>query len=414
MRRLSLRYLTLLLILAVLGTILWRFESEKLKAFSQGSNILTGTLYATYQYNTLKNPTGLAGVNWVVVVGYTGYANQYHIYVADSGNHVIRNFNTGNGSLSTVAGIPGSAGYVNSSLGSSKFNYPTGLTVEDTVSTSQGCAIWNSYGACVQPQLYFYNAQEIYVNDAQNNVVRRICTGDTQAGTGDCSGHMGQVVTACGTGAQGMVDGSSASAKFRFLGGMTDNGDGTCYMADAENHAIRSWDGASVNTFAGTGSYGYANGYRTSAQFNAPTKTTKDGSGNMYVADAGNHVIRKIDTAGNVTTLAGTGQPGYTDGSGGSAQFSKPTSVVFNPADNMLYVADNMNNMIRRVDLSGYVTTYAGTTSAGLVNGTLGAARFSGPTDILINNGFMYISDTMNNVIRRIDMAAGQVSIYIS
>ena len=177
---------------------------------------------------------------------------------------------------------------------------------------------------------------------------------------------------------------------------------------------LRTWDGTSVATYAGTGSYGYVNGYRTSAKFNAPTKITKDNSGIMYVADAGNHVIRKIDAAGNVPTLAGTGQHGYVNGAGSVAKFSEPSSVVFNPADNMLYVADRMNNTIRRVDLAGNVTTYAGATTGGLVNGSRTAARFSGPVDLVINGGFLYISDSLNNVIRRIDMSAGQVTTYIS
>jgi DNA-binding beta-propeller fold protein YncE len=107
-------------------------------------------------------------------------------------------------------------------------------------------------------------------------------------------------------------------------------------------------------------------------------------------------------------------QPGWADGQGTSACFSRPTAVVFNSADNMLYVADSHNNCIRRIDASGNVTTYAGTSEPGLVNGSLSQARFSMPTDLVILNGFMYISDSMNNVIRRIDMNACIVSTFIS
>lgn len=140
---------------------------------------------------------------------------------------------------------------------------------------------------------------------------------------------------------------------------------------------------------------------------------TEDSSSNVYVADAGNHVIRKIDTSGNVTTFAGSGAVGYSDGAPSAARFIWPTSVVFNPADNYLYVADPMNNMIRRVDLSGNVSTYSGATSAGYVDGSLSQARYSNPTSLVIANGFMYISDSTNNAIRRIDMVNAIVSTYI-
>jgi sugar lactone lactonase YvrE len=134
----------------------------------------------------------------------------------------------------------------------------------------------------------------------------------------------------------------------------------------------------------------------------------------MYVTDTDNYVIRKIDTAGNVTTFAGTGQPGLVNGAGSQAQFRFPCGIVFNTADNYLYVADGHNNVIRRIDLAGNVSTYAGTGASGLTNGSLSQAQFSGPTNLVILSGFMYVSDTLNNVIRRIDMSAGTVTTYIS
>jgi len=156
------------------------------------------------------------------------------------------------------------------------------------------------------------------------------------------------------------------------------------------------------------------NGYRTSAQFGTPVKAAWDANGNMYVTDTDNYVIRKIDTAGNVTTFAGTGQPGLVNGSGSQAQFRFPAGIVFNSADNYLYVADVHNNVIRRIDLAGNVSTYAGTGVAGLTNGSRSQAQFSGPTNLLIYSGIMFVSDTLNNVIRRIDMSTGIVSTYIS
>jgi DNA-binding beta-propeller fold protein YncE len=93
------------------------------------------------------------------------------------------------------------------------------------------------------------------------------------------------------------------------------------------------------------------NGPDARAQFHFPTKLAKDSSGSTYVADAGNHVIRRIDSGGNVTTFAGYGVPGYADGTGASAQFRLPTGVVYNSNDNAFYVADSGNNRIRRITM---------------------------------------------------------------
>jgi len=227
---------------------------------------------------------------------------------------------------------------------------------------------------------------------------------------------MGMVTTIAGNNSKGYVDGSAQSASFASMGGHTDCS-GLCYLTDAENHCLRSEDASgNVTTFAGTGYPGFVDGYRTSALFNVPGKVSPDGSGNMYVADIGNNAIRKIDSSGYVTTLAGGGpnQIGLVDGSGSSASFYRPTSLVFNTTDGTLYVADSNNHCIRRIDANGNVTTYAGTGQAGLVDGSLSQAQFNGPTELVISDGYMYISDSMNNVIRRIDMSNGIVSTYIS
>jgi hypothetical protein len=350
----------------------------------------------SYQYHVLKNPTGLLGL--------TQRNGQFYLYIADTGNHVIRAFNPYTG-LYVVAGSVGNAGYVNGDPFSARFNSPTGLTGRN-----------NSWRECeYDPDIHrlfcwWNNYQEIYVDDTLNYVVREL-------ELGDLPNYDPEVVsTACGSNVNGMADGASLSAQYGPLGGITDNGDGTYYVADPGNNRVRMWDDnySNVSTFAGDGTDGFQDGYRSSAQFSSPGKLTSDGAGNLFVADIENNAIRMIDAGGNVTTLAGGGpsQPGYTDGQGSSASFTRPTSVAC--ANGMIYVADSHNNVIRQIDMAGNTTTYAGTGTAGLVDGPKDQAQFSTPVDIVIVNNFMYVSDAMNNAIRRIDMNTGIVSTYIS
>ncbi|HEY8186050.1 MAG TPA: hypothetical protein VIF64_08275 [Pyrinomonadaceae bacterium] len=392
-------------------------------SFAQSEEPNLMVLTPSFQFNVLKLPSGLLALDKTVSAGGPSYTTQFHLYISDSGNHVIRDFNASTGGLSTVTGTPGTTGYTNGPLVSALFNYPTGLSGENTTSAVvNGCDHWYypPYGHCCpgcdQPHVDRYNAQEIYVNDSQNFVIRRICLGDPQAAIADCVGQMGEVVTACGNHQKGYVNGDGASACFGSLAGLTAGSAGISYIADAENHVIRSWDGTNVYTIAGTGQPGFVDGSSAVAKFMVPGKTTQDAAGYTYVADIGNNAIRRIDGGSNVITSAGAGPlgQGFVNGQGSQAKFYRPTSIVFNPADNMMYIADSHNNVIRRMDSSGNVTTYAGTGTPGLMNGSLSEAQFDKPVDLVIHNGFMYISDSMNNVIRRIDMVNGIVTTYIS
>ncbi len=354
---------------------------------AQTVNTVQVLLYGTYQFNTFHNPSGLAVV-----------PSPFQLWIADAGNHKIWRFTVG--VLSPQAGT-GTPGYVNGTPQQAQFNHPTGLTVLDRSYPKR-----NPDGGMMTVPYY-----HVYINDASNYVVRRFCKGQGPLPS-SCSNV---VETAAGNHEKGYVNGPAASAQFAAVGGISRFGTSTYYIADVENHTIRLLDSSgNVSTFAGTGSPGFVNGFRTAAQFNVPAAVTWDSSGNLYIADSMNHVIRKVDTSGNVTTLAGTGQHGYVDGPGWQAQFNMPCGIAYNLADNFLYVADMMNNVIRRVDLSGNVSTYAGGPSPGFVNGPLTDARFQCPTDLVISGSFMYISDTMNNVIRRVDMVSGIVTTYIS
>jgi Repeat of unknown function (DUF6923) len=390
-------------------------------ASAQSGAVYVFTTYASYQFHTLYHPTGLVASN-------TADAGLF-LDISDSSNHVVRQFesNGGSASLTVLAGTSGTAGYVDGTTSSAEFDYPTGLyggvsewkklicnsspsSATSTASPSPQLPPPNCY---YLPQLYTL----LYVSDAKNYVVRRICAGAPPSG-GTCNATIANTVaTVAGNHTQGLVNGASSSAEFATLGGISYlSSTGLFYIADAQNNVVRGWNQSqsTVTTYAGTGTAGLIDGSVTSAEFYVPSKITWDSSGNAYVTDTANNVIRKIDTSGNVTVFAGSGTAGYRDGQGVSAEFNMLCGIFFNPADGYLYVADSGNNMIRKVSLSGSVTTYTGATTGGLVNGSLSQARFGCPMDIVILNGYMYVSDAMNNVIRRIDMTLGQVSTYIS
>jgi len=383
----------------VYAVFLQHFVSMKWTVAAQGGpHISDFYSYVSYPFNTLKNPTGLLLLHPNNPSQGGGY---FHLFIADTGNNVIREFTTTTGFLDTIAGSVGTAGYADGP--NALFDHPTGLAGTTTT--------WSECSGVHRDTCTYYDYQNLYIDDSQNYVVRKVCTGDQDpSNPGNCNYD---VQTVCGNHSKGFVDGYDDSACFAQLGGITMDGS-SCYISDIENHAIRVWDGSNVTTFAGNGSPGFVDGYRTTAQFNGPTKTTRDSAGNIYVTDVQNHAIRKIDSAGNVTTIAGNGHPGYADGQGSAAQFSRPTAIVYSSTCNCLYVADSNNNMIRQIDMSGNVTTYAGSTTGGLTNGSLGIAQFATPTDMVIYNGFLYISDSGNNVIRRIDIVNGQVSTFIS
>ncbi|HWT40036.1 MAG TPA: prepilin-type N-terminal cleavage/methylation domain-containing protein [Dongiaceae bacterium] len=157
-----------------------------------------------------------------------------------------------------------------------------------------------------------------------------------------------------------------------------------------------------VTTFAGNGTAGAANGVGTAAQFNNPWGITADAGGNVYVSEQGNSNIRKIDTSANVTTFAGAGIAGYVDATGTSAKFYNPWGVAVDTSGN-IFVADYNNNRIRAVSPSAVVTTLAGSGTATYADGTGTAASFNQPAGIAVDSsGNVYIGDYANNRIRKI------------
>ncbi|MBL9202008.1 MAG: hypothetical protein JNL39_15970 [Opitutaceae bacterium] len=220
----------------------------------------------------------------------------------------------------------------------------------------------------------------------------------------------GEVATLAGSpGQTGNVDGRGSSARFTNPTGLVVDGNGNIFVADNGNHTIRRITPAGiVTTFAGgAGQLGSADGTGTAARFRFPAGITIDGASNLFVADSRNATIRRITPAGVVTTVAGTAEAfGTGDGTGSAARFTQPVGVAADPSGNV-FVADISTASIRRVTVNGVVTTFAGGGSSGNVDGTGIAASFTQPAGIAIDaGGNLYVSSASSHVIRRITSAA--------
>ncbi len=214
-----------------------------------------------------------------------------------------------------------------------------------------------------------------------------------------------EVTTLAGSGAAGFGEGNGPAAQFSNPSGVVIRANGDSFVADRLNHRIRMITAAGVvSTFAGSGVAGFSDATGTLAQFEKPTGIASDSSGNLYVADESNHRIRKITTAGVVTTFAGTGVAGFADGALAAAKFLYPAGVAVDAADNV-YVADAGNQRIRKITVAtGMVTTLAGTGVAGFNDGAAASAQFSSPQALAVSAaGSVLVADTGNHCIRVID-----------
>jgi hypothetical protein len=216
----------------------------------------------------------------------------------------------------------------------------------------------------------------------------------------------GTVTTLAGSGNHAFADGQGTSASFYQPTGIAVDGSGNVYVADCNNFRIRKiTPNGTVTTLAGSGIQGYADGQGTSASFNRPRGVTLDGSGNVYVADDLNNRIRKIAPSGTVTTLAGSGGGGYADGQGTSASFNNPSAVAVDGSGNV-YVADRDSNRIRKIAPSGTVTTLAGSGSAAFADGNGTLASFYSPFGVAVDgSGNVYVADMWNHRIRKITIS---------
>jgi sugar lactone lactonase YvrE len=231
----------------------------------------------------------------------------------------------------------------------------------------------------------------------------------------------GNIVTTAGTGSPGYSGdgGPATSAQLDYPSGVAVDGSGNVFIADTSNHSIREVVQATgnISTVAGNGNAGYSGdgGPASAAQLNHPTGVALDGSGDLFIADQGNNVIREvIQASGNIVTVAGTGTAGYS-GDGGlatAALLNAPAGVTLDGSGN-LFIADSGNNVIREVvQATGNISTVAGNGSAGYSGdgGPATAASLNGPTAVALDTtGNLFIADRLDNVIRTVSRATGNI-----
>jgi uncharacterized repeat protein (TIGR01451 family) len=295
-----------------------------------------------------------------------------NLYVADTYNQTLRKI-TSAGVVTTLAGTAGAIGSADGTGNAARFNYPNGLTVIGST---------------------------VYVADTYNMTIRKV----TSAGV---------VTTFAGAaGVYGSANGTGSAARLNSPYGVAATSTGTIYVADAGNNEIRKITPArAVTTFAGSatmdsGGIGSIDGTGRTARFNYPNGVAVAGT-TVYVGDTYNHTIRKITSNGVVTIFAGTaGVPGSADGTGSAGQFNYPFGVTADKSGNV-YVADYLNSTIRRITSAGVVTTLAGTAGViGSADGTGSAAQFFYPFAVAVDgSGNVYVADTNNNAVRKITPA---------
>jgi len=314
----------------------------------------------------LYNPTGIA-------LDASG-----NLFIADLENHRIRKVNA-SGIISTVAGS-GVSGYSGDggAATAAEFKNPAGVAVDAS--------------------------GNIYIADASNNRIRKVNTGNiitTIAGNGFGTGTS--------FGGYSGDGGPATAAELNFPTGVAVDDSGNLFIADYFNHRIRKVNTLGIiSTVAGDsiGAYSGDGGPATAAELHAPLGIAVDASGNIFITDNGNSRIRKVNSLGIISTVAGDGTPGYS-GDGGvatAAELLYPFGLTVDASGN-LFIADYYNNVIRQVDTSGIISTVAGNDTAGYSGdkGAATAAELFNPSGIAVDTwGNLFIADQKNNRIREV------------
>lgn len=345
------------------------------------------------------------------------------IFVADTLNHTVRRLTTSgtNWNVTTIAGAAGQPGTNDGPNATARFYYPWGITVD--------------------------TATNLYVTDGNHTLrlVRR-------------DGTTWRVSTVAGrAGTASFADGAGGEARFNTPAGVAVDPVGGLYVADSQNRRLRRLDsegfvhtlepeyetpvvglaadfqgilyltqpedntvwrlhpGGFFEQFAGDSEPGSRDGFRVGARFYRPSAAAVDSWGTLFLADTGNHLVRRVDLTGFVSSIAGKPSTfGSEDGSGEEARFHSPGALAVGPSGEIA-VADTRNNAIRLLEVLGHaahVRTIAGRAGNGSTDGTAGQARFSGPTHVAVGpSNEVYVSDTENHTIRRIVRSAAGTTV---
>lgn len=383
---------------------------------------VAGATDATGANAQFKSPSGVA-------VDRNG-----NVYVTDTGNHTIRRI-TPAGVVSTLAGVAGSSGYQNGTGATALFHSPEGIA--------------------------FDSAGDIFITESGSHRIRKITLGGevslfagsgvpgSAAGVGataqfntptsiafapngnmyvgDCSNHMVRVISPTGivgnvaglAGVEGVTEGLGTTARFNNPYGLAVDSQGVILVTDRDNAMLRKIALGNVTNFVGVPlGEGYLNSSPTPARFRSPRAVAGDGRGNLYVADSGNHTIRKISSGGVVSTIAGSaGISGSNDGMSSNARFFTPAGIATEWGNgeyiNTLYVSDEGNSTIRKIGPDGQVITIAGSPGVhGSIDGYEGTL-FRNPTGIDATPylfGYLVIADTGNNTLRKFNLRTNEVT----
>ena len=287
------------------------------------------------------------------------------LVVGDFGNNLIRKINLGTAAVTTYAGTV-TPGLTNGPLAGAQF--------------------WGT------ANIVYDKNGNLFIADEENNVIREISTSGT-------------VTTLAGSGVEGYQDGPAASAIFDHPEGIVADSKGNLFVAESNNNDIRKIVIATgaVSTYAGDGAGAFKDGAALSAEFHSPYGLAIDASDNIYVGDIVNNRVRKIDAStGMVSTFAGSGAQGLTNGAALSATFYFPCGLAFDSKGN-LYVGEIRNYTIRKIATDGTVTTYAGNGAKGDVDGPAASASFYQPIGLRFDsNDNLYVADEYNNKIRKV------------
>ncbi len=352
--------------------------NHRIRKVATNGIITTVAGNGTVNYGGDGGPATAASLYNPVGVAFDGTGN---FYIADQQNQRIRKVAT-SGVITTVAGN-----------GLFTFGGDGGAATAANLANPSGVAVDGT--------------GNLYIADALNRRIRKVATN-------------GIITTVAGNGTVGFSGdgGAATAASLNNPVGVAVDGTGNLYIADALNHRIRKVaTNGIITTVAGNGttSYNGDGGLATAAGLNYTASVVVDGSGNLYIADQGNHRIRKVATNGIITTVAGTGTAGYS-GDGGlatAAKLANPASVVLDGMGN-LYIADYGNNRIRKVAINGIITTVAGDGSHGFSGdgGLATAAVLDNPFSVAVDGvGNLYISDSDNQRVRKVTVPPVTIAI---